>query len=109
MTALPPRSLGDALRDALPTYTAPDELREWARAQASRVSLPAARSNRSRNMWRLAYAAGLIVAVAVGSTGERLIADRSGSAAAQSALVAALVDTHVRSLMANHLTDVQSS
>ncbi|HEY8794673.1 MAG TPA: hypothetical protein VIM15_06955 [Gemmatimonadaceae bacterium] len=109
MTALPPRSLGDALRDALPTYKAPDELREWARAQASMVSLPAARSNRTRNMWRFAYAAGLIVAVAVGSTGQRLIAARSDHSTAQSVLVSALVDTHVRSLMANHLTDVLSS
>ena len=45
MTVPPPRSLGDAVRDALPTYKAPDELREWARAQASIVSLPAARSS----------------------------------------------------------------
>jgi anti-sigma factor RsiW len=109
MTALPPRKLGDALRDALPTYKAPEELREWARAQASVMSLPVARSNRTRNMGRLAYAAGLIVAVALGSAGERLIVARSDRSTAQGMLVSSLVDTHVRSLMADHLTDVLSS
>ena len=109
MTAQPPRSLGDALRESLPSYEAPESLRAWARAQAS-IKIPASdRVGRSRTRWRFAYAAGLIVAVATGWTGEHLIGATRERSTAQRVLVAALVDTHVRSLMADHLTDVQSS
>lgn len=109
MTAQPPRSLGDALRDALPTYEAPDALQAWARAQASTAKLTSDRAGKRRNAQRFAYAAGLIVAAALGWTGQRVVGATSDHSTAQSVLVAALVDTHVRSLMADHLTDVQSS
>jgi anti-sigma factor RsiW len=112
MTAQPPRSMGDTIRDALPTYEAPDALRVWARAQAMQAAdatpdIP--RVTRRRTLQRLAYAAGLIVAVGTGWMGNRYLAASGDSANAQRVLVASLVDTHVRSLMADHLTDVLSS
>lgn len=109
MTAPPPRSLGEAIREALPTYEAPEALRTWARAQASTDAQSDNRASRRRTVPRLAYAAGLIAALATGWTGQRILQASSESSHAQKALVTALVDTHVRSLMANHLTDVLSS
>lgn len=114
MTAQPPRSLGDALRDALPTYEAPEHLRAFARAQAGSVgaSTAGASANRftmTRGMRRFAYAAALVLAVGAGGVVERVRNHVSAATIERNVLVADLVDTHVRSLMANHLTDVLSS
>ena len=114
MTAQPPRSMGDALRDALPTYEAPEHLRAFARAQASSIAAPdagtaATRFTMTRGMRRFAYAAALVLAVTVGGVAERVRDHVSAATSERSVLVADLVDTHVRSLMANHLTDVLSS
>lgn len=114
MTAQPPRSLGDALREALPTYEAPERLRAFARAQASSIGAASAgtsmgRFAMARGMRRFAYAAALVLAVLAGGVAERVRNHVSESASERNVLVADLVDTHVRSLMANHLTDVLSS
>jgi anti-sigma factor RsiW len=112
MTAQPPRSMGDTIRDALPTYEAPEALRAWARAQAAQATqstLAIPRVSNLRNLRRLAYAAGLVVAASTGWMGNRYVTAGSDSAKAERVLVASLVDTHVRSLMADHLTDVLSS
>jgi anti-sigma factor RsiW len=109
MTAPTPNSLGEAIREALPTYEAPESLRAWARAQASNEAQLHTRVSTRRTLPRLAYAAGLVVALGLGWSGQRVVdawGDRSG---AQQMLVTALVDTHVRSMMADHLTDVLSS
>jgi len=109
MTAPTPRPLGELLREALPTYQAPESLRAWARAQAANEAQPVHRASSRPQLHRLAYAAGLVAALALGWSGQRVIdAIRDGSGS-QKVLVAALVDTHVRSLMADHLTDVPSS
>ncbi|MEO8624112.1 MAG: anti-sigma factor [bacterium] len=109
----PPRPLGDALRDALPTYQAPESLHAWARAQASTMTSTNTRTNEragtSRRLRVFAYAAGIVLAAAIGSMSERYLDSARRDTDAQSQLVATLVDTHVRSLMADHLTDVQSS
>ena len=111
MTAPTPRPLGEVLREALPTHEAPESLRAWARAQANAAheghSVPRATTRRSLS--RFAYAAGLVLALALGWSGERISRASAESANAQKVLVTALVDTHVRSLMADHLTDVRSS
>lgn len=114
MTAQPPRSLGDALRDALPTYEAPERLRAFARAEASNIDAAAVdasvdRFTMTRGMRRCAYAAALVLAVLVGGVAERVRDHVSEATSERNVLVADLVDTHVRSLMANHLTDVLSS
>ena len=115
MTAKPPRSMGDTIREALPTYDAPDELRAWARAQAARRPDADAMSSRSAareaspTLQRLAYAAGLVSQHPPAGSANRYYAERSESGAAQRMLLASIVDTHVRSLMADHLTDVLSS
>ena len=101
--------LGDAIRDALSTYAAPESLRAWARAQASSETNADTHARTARRLRRLAYAAGIIIAAVVGSTAERYLNQAHGDTGRQRELVAALVDTHVRSLMANHLVDVQSS
>jgi anti-sigma factor RsiW len=109
MTGPTPRPLGEVIRDALPTYEAPEALRAWARSQASNEAHSLDRGVKRRNLQRFAYAAGLVAALATGWTGQRIFHASSDSSNAQKVLVTALVDTHVRSLMADHLTDVLSS
>lgn len=109
MTAPTPRPLGEVLREALPAYEAPEELREWARAQASNEAHALDHGSKRRRLPRLAYAAGLVAALAVGWAGQRIFHASTDSSSSQKMLVTALVDTHVRSLMADHLTDVLSS
>jgi anti-sigma factor RsiW len=111
MSAPTPRPLGEVLREALPTYEAPESLRAWARAQANAASEEhaAPRASTRGSLSRFAYAAGLVAALALGWSGERIYRASAESASAQKVLVTALVDTHVRSLMADHLTDVRSS
>ena len=109
MTAQPPHSLGDALRDALPTYEAPEQLRAFARAQTSSAAVTGERFALRRGIRHFAYAAALVLAVLVGGVAERVRNHVSESTSERNVLVADLVDTHVRSLMAAHLTDVQSS
>ena len=108
MTSLPPRPLGDALRDALPTYQAPESLRAWARIQSAAPSGTTVRQH-GRRLRLLAYAAGLVVAGAIGSLSKGSLDRARHGAEERTELEASLVDAHVRSLMANHLTDVQSS
>jgi anti-sigma factor RsiW len=109
MTAPTPRPLGVLLRESLPVYEAPESLREWARAQASAEPAPRERVRTWHAVPRFAYAAGLVAALALGWTGDRIYLASMKRSSAQTALVTALVDTHVRSLMAEHLTDVLSS
>lgn len=109
MTSPPLRPLGDALREALPTYQAPESLHAWARMQAAAESGVVARPPGVRRLRFLAYAAGLVLAAAIGSLSEGYL-DRARRGGAQlSEIEASLVDAHVRSLLANHLTDVPSS
>jgi anti-sigma factor RsiW len=109
MNPQPPRSMGALLRDALPSYQAPDALRAWAQAQASTAAIADDRVRTWRPLRRFAYAASVVVAAAVGWMGHDLMGTMHPDATARSALVSSLVDTHVRSLMAGHVTDVQSS
>ena len=101
--------LGNALREALPTYDAPASLRAWAEVQTRMETTTDSRVRALRRVRRFAYAAGIVIAAAAGWLGHRIVTVRGDDAERQRALVAALVDTHVRSLMANHLTDVQAS
>src|SRR5262249_53934724 len=101
--------LGDALRDALPTYTAPESLRAFAREQAAAVERSGLRERRARVTRRFAYAASLLLALGAGWGGHALSRRAAARADASDAMVAALVDVQVRSLMAGHLMDVQST
>jgi anti-sigma factor RsiW len=109
MNPEPPRSMGALLRDALPSYQAPDSLRAWALAQASTATIADDRVRKWRPLRRFAYAASFVVAAAVGWMGHGLVGAMRPDATARGALVSSLVDTHVRSLMSGHVTDVQSS
>jgi hypothetical protein len=75
--------MGDTIRDALPTYEAPDAPRAWARAQASSAALATPRVRNVNNLRRFAYAAGLVVAAATGWMGNRYFDARSENANAQ--------------------------
>jgi anti-sigma factor RsiW len=95
--------LSAEIRRSSPAYRAPPGLRRQIRAALrgeAASTLAAAR-------WpgRLAYAASLLLAVIIGSGGTLLI-----SGERQQSLVAdEIIDSHLRSLLADHLTDVASS
>jgi len=96
--------LRDEIRRAAPSYRAPPALRAQIRADLRREAAGGPTIARG-GLGRLAYAASLLVAVAVGSGGTWLM-----SSERQQNLVAdELIDSHLRSLLADHLTDVRSS
>ena len=89
------QALGRLVRTA-PYYSAPDRLRQRVLAQTIR----------SRSPWRVAaWAAAAMLAISIGG-GVTLL---RSSARRGDAVVEQVVDGHVRSLMAGHLFDVQST
>jgi anti-sigma factor (TIGR02949 family) len=79
-----------------PYYSAPDRLR-------ARVLGQSTRSNSLRRVLTWAAAAVLVLSVGAGMTPWRLVSSR------RDAIADEVVNSHVRSLMANHLFDVQST
>ena len=113
-----PRDIGDLIREGLPKYPAPDALRDWAQGQARDAAMDpssgvqearAVAPSRGRALRPMALAAGLMIAAVLGWTGRASLELRSRAAPSQDALTIELVDTHVRSLMLEHLTDVRST
>src|SRR6516165_7198104 len=96
--------LREGIRKSAPIYRAPEALRSRLRFALRREAAATARAARSAPGW-LAYAASLLLAVAIGSGGTLLITnERQENAIANEA-----IDSHLRSLLADHLTDVASS
>jgi anti-sigma factor (TIGR02949 family) len=96
--------LRDGIRQSAPTYRAPEALRSRIRLALRAEAAASNRAARAAPGW-LAYAASILVAVAVGSGGTLLITgERQGDAVANE-----LIDSHLRALLGNHLTDVASS
>jgi anti-sigma factor (TIGR02949 family) len=93
------------IRQAVPVYRAPETLRRqlcsmllWREAAASVASMPRAPA------W-LAYAASILIAVTVGSGGTVLLTgERQNDTIANE-----VIDSHLRSLLGSHLTDIASS
>jgi anti-sigma factor (TIGR02949 family) len=96
--------LRDGIRQSAPTYRAPEALRSQIRFALRQEGAASTRAGRPAPGW-LAYAASILLAVAVGSGGTLLITgERQEDAVANE-----LIDSHLRSLLGNHLTDVASS
>ena len=95
--------LREGIQRSAPIYRAPEALRSQIRF-ALRQEVAASRTVRTAPGW-LAYAASILLAVAIGSAGTVLITgERQGDAVANE-----LIDGHLRSLLGSHLTDVASS
>jgi mycothiol system anti-sigma-R factor len=92
------------IRHAAPVYRAPERLRTQIRFALRREAAESARAARPVPGW-LAYAASILLAVAVGSGGTLLITGERQ----QDAVANELIDSHLRSLLGSHLTDVPSS
>ena len=96
--------LRDEIRRAAPVYRAPQALRSSVRS-AVRREAAAARPAAMRASGWLAYAASILLAVAVGSGGTFLLTgERQENTVANE-----VIDSHLRSLLGDHLTDVASS
>jgi anti-sigma factor RsiW len=91
------------IRSSAPVYRAPPGLQRQIRSalRHDTASLPAT----ARGPGWLAYAASLLLAVMVGAGGTWLISGEQQ----QSLVVDEIIDSHLRSLLADHLTDVASS
>jgi anti-sigma factor RsiW len=88
-------TLASLVRSA-PYYTAPDPLRERVRSQSA-----------SRSLGRIVqWAVAAVLVLSVGAAG---IAQRWPTADRADAFAEEVVNDHVRSLMANHLFDVEST
>jgi len=96
--------LRDEIRQAAPTYRAPEALRARIRFALRREGVADAPSGLRASGW-LAYAASLLLAVAVGSGGTFLVLGERQ----QGTVAAEVLDSHLRSLLGTHLTDVASS
>src|SRR5260370_5669167 len=97
--------VGDEIRGSAPVYRAPEALRAkvgYALRGGGAANRPAA-SLRAPG-W-LAYAASILLAVAVGSGGTFvLLGERQADM-----METEIIDSHLRSLLGSHLTDVASS
>jgi anti-sigma factor (TIGR02949 family) len=96
--------LRDEIHRAAPRYAAPPVLRSQIRSAIRREeAAPMWASGRAPG-W-LAYAASILLAVAIGSGGTfMLLGERQ-----ESAIAGEIIDSHLRSLLGTHLTDVASS
>jgi mycothiol system anti-sigma-R factor len=95
--------LRDAIRQAVPVYRAPDALRRRLRSTLHQEAASAPTASRTPG-W-LAYAASIMIAVAVGSGGTvMLTGERQNDTIANE-----VIDSHLRSLLGTHLIDVASS
>lgn len=96
--------LRDNIRQGAPHYRAPPELRSRIRFALRREAAASAPMAPRASAW-LAYAASILLAVAVGSGGTWLITGERQ----ESGIANEVIESHLRSLLADHLTDVQSS
>jgi mycothiol system anti-sigma-R factor len=93
-----------AIRQSAPDYRAPAALRSRIRFALRREAAANAVAASRPVAW-LAYAASLLLAVAIGSGGTfMMLGDRQ-----QDRVTAEVIDSHLRSLLGTHLTDVASS
>jgi len=96
--------LRDGIRRSAPTFHAPEALRSQIRLALRHEAATTTRAARLAPGW-LASAASILLAVALGSGGTLLITgERQEDAVANE-----LIDSHLRSLLVSHLTDVASS
>ncbi|MBO0736672.1 MAG: anti-sigma factor [Alphaproteobacteria bacterium] len=96
--------LRDGIRGSVPVYQAPAALRRQIRLALRREAVASAPTAARAPGW-LAYAASLLLAVAVGSGGTfMLLGERQ-----EDRIASELIDSHLRSLLGTHLTDVASS
>jgi len=96
--------LRDGIRRSAPVYRAPEALRSQIRFALRQEAAATTRATRSAPGW-LAYAASILMAVALGSGGTLLITGERQ----QDTVANELIDSHLRSLLGSHLTDVASS
>ena len=107
------RDIESVVRENLPQYRAPQSLRDFVRANAQsaddRSVTPIARRRPTSAARQFLYAAGILIAFLAGWVINNSIRARQQASAAREAMVAELVDNHVRSLIGDHLTDVRST
>jgi len=97
--------LRDAIRRSAPVYQAPEALRSQIRFALRREAAASTPALSSRAPGWLAYAASILLAVALGSGGTFvLLGERQTDT-----IGTEIVDSHLRSLLGTHLTDVASS
>lgn len=95
--------LREGIRQAAPVYRAPEALRSQIRFALRHEAVASVRPAMAPG-W-LAYAASILIAVAVGSGGTWLISGERQ----QDTMSDEIIDSHLRSLLGDHLTDVASS
>ena len=96
--------LRDGIRQSAPVYRAPEALRSQIRFALRREAGASAPAGLRAPGW-LAYAASILLAVAVGSGGTFMILGERQ----EDTIAAEVIDSHLRSLLGSHLTDVLSS
>ncbi len=96
--------LRDGIRSTAPVHQAPEALRSAVRAALRRETAQTSPMPTRAPGW-LAYAASVLIAVAIGSGGTFLLTGEQQ----QNTIANEVIDSHLRSLLGGHLTDVQSS